>query len=200
MGVSEKEHDQKPHQYTVHNTTTVYRPTSLQFSIDELHPTIEDTEHRYRPSSAGSFTEDGVIDEYTYEYKDGKHGKTRNGHWKPSVREWLVLICVSAVVMMDAYNATVIVPMVPVCDHLSFSVSLSNSILDANLNKNTMLASIPRLWKTTREYPMVGHGISSSQRRSADRFPHACQNIFPWTRPSGCSSLCYSRDRRVWWF
>lgn len=123
MGVSEKEHDLKRHSHTIPNTTTtVYRPTSLQFSIHELQSTVEDTEYRYRPSSpsVGSLTEDGVTDEYTFDYKNGRHGKTRNGHWKPNVREWLVLICVSAVVMMDAYNATVIVPMVPVCDLLSF--------------------------------------------------------------------------------
>lgn len=121
MGVPEKEHDLEPHSYTIPNTTTtVYRPTSLQYSIHELQPAVEDREHWYRPSSpsAGSLTEDGMIDEYTFEYKDNRHDRTRNGHWKPNVREWLVLICVSAVVMMDAYNATVIVPMVPVCEPL----------------------------------------------------------------------------------
>lgn len=148
MGVLEKEHDQKPHPYTVSSTTnTGYRPTSLQFSINELPPTIEDTEHRYRPysPSEGSITEDGMIEEYTLDYKDDKHGGFRNRGWRPSVREWLILICVSAMVMMDAYNATVIVPMVPVSKPPTFL--LSDCMTNACLIKNAILAFITRLWE-----------------------------------------------------
>ncbi|PWY79307.1 MFS multidrug transporter [Aspergillus heteromorphus CBS 117.55] len=39
--------------------------------------------------------------------------------WKPGVREWLVLVCVSLLMAMDAFNATVVLPLVP---HLSITI------------------------------------------------------------------------------
>ncbi|KAL4894729.1 major facilitator superfamily domain-containing protein [Aspergillus ambiguus] len=33
--------------------------------------------------------------------------------WKPGVREWLVTTCISILVTMDAFNATIIIPLIP---------------------------------------------------------------------------------------
>lgn len=34
--------------------------------------------------------------------------------WQPGVRDWLVFICIIILAMMDAFDATVLVPMLPV--------------------------------------------------------------------------------------
>lgn len=34
--------------------------------------------------------------------------------WKPRVKEWLVLSCVSLVAILDAFDATMMVPIIPV--------------------------------------------------------------------------------------
>ncbi|KAB8235769.1 hypothetical protein ETB97_012609 [Aspergillus alliaceus] len=38
---------------------------------------------------------------------------TRGPEWTPGVREWLVTICISILVMMDAFNMTVVIPLIP---------------------------------------------------------------------------------------
>lgn len=35
--------------------------------------------------------------------------------WRPGVRDWLVFICIVIIAMMDAFDATVLIPMLPVC-------------------------------------------------------------------------------------
>lgn len=35
--------------------------------------------------------------------------------WRPRLGEWLVLICVSFVAMLDAFDTTMMVPIIPVC-------------------------------------------------------------------------------------
>jgi hypothetical protein len=35
--------------------------------------------------------------------------------WRPRVKEWLVLTCVSLVAMLDAFDTTMMVPIIPVC-------------------------------------------------------------------------------------
>lgn len=46
-----------------------------------------------------------------------RHNATANlaAEWKPGVKEWLVLTCVSLLLTMDAFNATVLLPMITVC-------------------------------------------------------------------------------------
>lgn len=39
----------------------------------------------------------------------------RTTEWKPGVKEWLVLTCVSLLTTMDAFNATIVLPLVTVC-------------------------------------------------------------------------------------
>lgn len=112
MSVSGKRNDHKPHPYTT--TNTAQHLISYHLSIEELPSTLEE-EGRYgfQPSSPSADSyEDEVVDEYTYEYDDGGHAG--DVPWRPRAKEWLVLICVSIVALMDAYNATVIVPLVPV--------------------------------------------------------------------------------------
>lgn len=36
--------------------------------------------------------------------------------WRPGVRDWLVFICIVILAMMDAYDATVLIPVLPVSD------------------------------------------------------------------------------------
>ncbi|EAU31859.1 conserved hypothetical protein [Aspergillus terreus NIH2624] len=45
----------------------------------------------------------------------GAYVETGDGDWTPGVREWLVTVCVSILVTMDAFNATVVIPLIPVC-------------------------------------------------------------------------------------
>ncbi|KAL5356042.1 major facilitator superfamily domain-containing protein [Aspergillus floccosus] len=47
----------------------------------------------------------------------GAFDETGDGEWTPGVREWLVTVCISILVTMDAFNATVIIPLVPVRPH-----------------------------------------------------------------------------------
>lgn len=35
--------------------------------------------------------------------------------WRPRVKEWLVLSCVSLVAVLDAFDATMMIPILPVC-------------------------------------------------------------------------------------
>lgn len=36
--------------------------------------------------------------------------------WRPDVRDWLVFICIIILAMMDAFDATVLIPVLPVGD------------------------------------------------------------------------------------
>ena len=126
MSVSEKRNDHKSHPYTTTNTTAQH-PISYHLSIEELPPTLEEEGgYGFRPSSpsADSLNEDDVVDEYAYEYGDEVRSSAGDIPWRPSVKEWLVLICVSIAVLMDAYDATVIVPLVPVRPNFLFSPSI----------------------------------------------------------------------------
>lgn len=99
---------------------TTTRPS--YFSIEELPSTLDEG-FRFRPSYPRD-EEEG--DEENEDYNDDDHDNDTvrhgNGKWKPGVKEWLVLICVSIVVMMDAFDATVIIPLVSVCKYLFFSL------------------------------------------------------------------------------
>lgn len=126
MSVSEKRNDHKSHPYTTTNTTAQH-PISYHLSIEELPPTLEEEGSygfRHSSPSADSLNEDDVIDEYAYEYGDEDPSGAGDAPWRPSVKEWLIIICVSIVVLMDAYDATVIVPLVPVCQNFLFSPSI----------------------------------------------------------------------------
>lgn len=35
--------------------------------------------------------------------------------WRPGVRDWLVFICIVILAMMDAFDAAVLIPVLPVC-------------------------------------------------------------------------------------
>ncbi|PYH98029.1 MFS multidrug transporter [Aspergillus ellipticus CBS 707.79] len=61
---------------------------------------FESTQHLVEITDAASQDYDAAADLVT-------------GEWKPGVREWLVLVCVSLLVAMDAFNATVVLPLVP---------------------------------------------------------------------------------------
>lgn len=41
---------------------------------------------------------------------------TDSQEWRPSVRDWLIFICIVILSMMDAFDATVLIPMLPVCE------------------------------------------------------------------------------------
>lgn len=41
--------------------------------------------------------------------------ETESINSRPQVREWLVLCCVSLVATLDAFDATMVVPIIPVC-------------------------------------------------------------------------------------
>lgn len=99
-------------------------------SVEEFSPTLEEG-FRYRP-----FFRDDEEDQDEDEDSEARHrrrlAKRQNAGWRPGVKEWLVLVCVSIVVMMDAFDATVVIPLVPVCNYIlsCFIFPLNLSLLD----------------------------------------------------------------------
>lgn len=146
------------------------------FSIEELPSTLEEG-FRFRPSHPRD-EEEG--DEENEDYNDDDHDndtvRRGNGKWKPGVKEWLVLICVSIVVMMDAFDATVIIPLVSVCKYIFFSLFGHLLLIECEFEVkkyHCVLASIPYLQQTSREHPMAGHGVPPIQRRRPGYLRHA---------------------------
>lgn len=87
-------------------------------SVEEFSPTLEEG-FRFRPSIRDGDAEHQFEDEDSEARHRRRLAKRQNAGWRPGVREWLVLICVSIVVMMDAFDATVVIPLVPVCNYAS---------------------------------------------------------------------------------
>lgn len=173
------------------------------FSIEELPSTLEEG-FRFRPSHPRDEEEgdEENEDEYDDDNQDNDAVQRGNGKWKPGVKEWLVLICVSIVVMMDAFDATVIIPLVSVCKYL-FSSLFGHLLLiycESEVKKyHSVLASIPYFQQTSPEHPMASHRIPPIQRRRPGHLRHAHRDIRPWTTSSGRPSLRHSRDRSLRW-
>lgn len=87
-------------------------------SVEEFSTTLEEG-FRFRPSIRDEDVEDRFEDEDSEARHRRRLAKRQNAGWRPGVREWLVLICVSIVVIMDAFDATVVIPLVPVCNYAS---------------------------------------------------------------------------------
>ncbi|OJJ81705.1 uncharacterized protein ASPGLDRAFT_50251 [Aspergillus glaucus CBS 516.65] len=82
-----------------------------------------------QPAIPISVRDEDVEHQFEDEDSEARHSrrlaKRQNAGWRPGVREWLVLICVSIVVMMDAFDATVVIPLVPYLSH-AFARPLEN--------------------------------------------------------------------------
>ncbi|GES64699.1 MFS multidrug transporter [Aspergillus terreus] len=84
----------------------------------------------------------------------GAYVETGDGDWTPGVREWLVTVCVSILVTMDAFNATVVIPLIP--DLSSTLVQpLENTLW---LNTAYLLASAASQALLTMLAEGLGHG------------------------------------------
>lgn len=46
----------------------------------------------------------------------GSEASPDEQQWRPDVRAWLVFICIVILAMMDAFDATVLIPVLPVSD------------------------------------------------------------------------------------
>lgn len=86
------------------------------FRFEEFSPTLEEG-FQFRPLVRDEDVEHQFEDEDSEARHSRRLAKRQNAGWRPGVREWLVLICVSIVVMMDAFDATVVIPLVPVCNY-----------------------------------------------------------------------------------
>ncbi|OGM40919.1 MFS multidrug transporter [Aspergillus bombycis] len=77
------------------------------------HTDNESASNTYRENSqqcliATHATDFATATQYTY-----REDSTRQPEWTPGVKEWLVTTCVSILVMMDAFNTTVVIPLMP---------------------------------------------------------------------------------------
>lgn len=52
---------------------------------------------------------------------------TDTQQWRPGVRDWLVFICIVILTMMDSFDATVLIPMLPVCFIAHFKLRIAPS-------------------------------------------------------------------------
>ena len=149
------------------------------FSIEELPSTLDEG-FRFRPSHPRDEEEGGEeIDDNENDHDNDtvRHG---NGKWKPGVKEWLVLICVSIVVMMDAFDATVIIPLVSVCKYLSFFLLVISFKFIVNLKlRNTLCVSV---------YPIPSTNLS----RTSYGWPPDTSFLMPEARSSSPCSPRYS--------
>lgn len=89
---------------------------NTHLSVEEFSPTLEEG-FRLRPPVCDEDVEHQFEDDDSEARNRRRLAKRENAGWRPGVREWLVLICVSIVVMMDAFDATVVIPLVPVCSY-----------------------------------------------------------------------------------
>ncbi|KAB8252604.1 major facilitator superfamily domain-containing protein [Aspergillus flavus] len=91
------------------------------------HTDNESGSSTYRESSQQCLitthaTDFATATQYTYREED-----TRQPEWTPGVREWLVTTCISILVMMDAFNTTVVIPLMPGLSHI-FQQPLENAL------------------------------------------------------------------------
>jgi len=140
-------------------------------SIEEFPPTLEE-EFRFRPSIRDEDIEDRFEDEDSEARHRRRLAKRQKAGWRPGVREWLVIICVSIVVMMDAFDATVVIPLVPVGNYAFLVCDPLNCFIH-QLKKLNAIVPISRLCETTREHLMAARRLPSRQRRRTDNFRHA---------------------------
>lgn len=86
-------------QYFDHESKTTLGPNASVQSVD-------DVKHPAQESTLQLFENEDPID---------------TQQWQPGVRDWLVFICIVILAMMDAFDATVLIPMLPVGSILSFT-------------------------------------------------------------------------------
>ncbi|KNG85614.1 MFS multidrug transporter [Aspergillus nomiae NRRL 13137] len=77
------------------------------------HTDNESASNAYRENSqqcliATHATDFATATQYTY-----REDNTSQPEWMPGVKEWLVTTCISILVMMDAFNTTVVIPLMP---------------------------------------------------------------------------------------
>ncbi|KAL2865731.1 major facilitator superfamily domain-containing protein [Aspergillus lucknowensis] len=67
--------------------------------------------HQHENTSTQHLVDGSFLDDNTFSDSETDLGSIV---WRPGVREWLVLSCVSLVAMMDAFAATMVTPIIPV--------------------------------------------------------------------------------------
>ncbi|KAE8143011.1 major facilitator superfamily domain-containing protein [Aspergillus pseudotamarii] len=82
-------------------------------SKDLYHTDNESGSCTYRESSQQCLITNHATDFATATQHTYREDNTRQPEWMPGVREWLVTTCVSILVMMDAFNTTVVIPLMP---------------------------------------------------------------------------------------
>lgn len=78
--------------------------------------------------------------------------------WRPRVKEWLVLICISILTMLVAFDATMVIPFIP--------VSAPRHTADSPLNDWPGL--ITHVWRTPQQHPLAQLMLPSRQRSRTD--------------------------------
>ncbi|PIG87565.1 MFS multidrug transporter [Aspergillus arachidicola] len=91
------------------------------------HTDNESGSSTYRESSQQCLitthaTDFATATQYTY-----REDNTRQPEWTPGVREWLFTTCITILVMMDAFNTTVVIPLMPGFSHI-FQQPLENAL------------------------------------------------------------------------
>lgn len=86
--------------------------------------------------------------------------------WRPRLGEWLVLICVSFVAMLDAFDATMLVPIIPVC-LLEFG---PRSVLTCSL---LFAGPVSCVRTTASDRSLGGHVVSRRQGSKSANLRHA---------------------------
>jgi hypothetical protein len=93
-------------QYFGHESKTTLDPNASVQSVDDVkHPAQESTLQLFENEEP-----------------------TDAQQWQPGVRDWLVFICIVILAMMDAFDATVLIPMLPVGSILLITTSRQYSL------------------------------------------------------------------------
>ncbi|RHZ63579.1 putative nitrate reductase [Aspergillus thermomutatus] len=99
------------------------------------------------------------FDDDTFSYTDTvelsvTEANTGSREWRPRVKEWLVLICVSILTMLVAFDATMVIPFIPGLS-LTFGEPLSSTLW---LNSCYLLASATGQMFFSILAEVIGHG------------------------------------------